>query len=113
MPDEGRRGVLRAEPELREPWDEPGPPRGAGRAWRGAGWAWLAGLALLGLAIGLYAVNLAMHPLHVLVNDVDLAVYRDAGQVARRSPGQLYRWQQSSGLRFTYTPFAAALCIAR
>jgi alpha-1,2-mannosyltransferase len=118
--------VLRAEPELREPGDEPRAGRGAGRArrgpgrtgrsagraWGGAGRAWLAGLVLLGLAIGLYAVNLAMHPLHLLVSDVDLAVYRDAGVVARHSPGQLYRWQQSSGLRFTYTPFAAALCMA-
>ena len=122
----------RAEPELREPRSGPGARRGAGWArrgwgwacrgwgWRGAGWAcrgwgwgwaWLAGLALLALAIGLYAVNLALHPLHLLVSDIDLAVYRDAGLVARRTPGQLYRWQQSSGLRFTYTPFAAALCI--
>ena len=112
MSDEGRRGVLRAEPELRESPREPGAWRGAGPVWRGAGRAWPAGLVLLGLAIGLYTLNLAVHPLHLLVSDVDLAVYRDAGLVARRSPDQLYRWQQSSGLRFTYTPFAAALCMA-
>jgi alpha-1,2-mannosyltransferase len=70
-----------------------------------------AGLLALAVAIGLYAVNMALHPLHVLVSDVDLAVYRDAGLVARRSPGQLYRWREPSGLRFTYTPFAAAFCV--
>jgi alpha-1,2-mannosyltransferase len=69
-----------------------------------------AGLLALAVAIGAYAVNLALHP-HVLLSDVDLAVYRDAGLVARRSPGQLYQWQQSSGLHYTYTPFAAAFCV--
>jgi alpha-1,2-mannosyltransferase len=59
----------------------------------------------------LYAVNLSVHPLHLLISDVDLGVYRDAGFVARRSPGQLYNWQQSPGVRFTYTPFAAVLCV--
>jgi alpha-1,2-mannosyltransferase len=70
----------------------------------------LAGLAALFVAIGLYAINLALHA-HVVLNDVDLAVYRDAGLVARRSSGQLYQWQQSPGVRFTYTPFAAAFCV--
>jgi alpha-1,2-mannosyltransferase len=65
----------------------------------------------LAVAIGLYSANVALHP-HVLLSDIDLAVYRDAGLVARRDPGQLYQWQQSVGLRFTYTPFAAAFCIA-
>lgn len=64
----------------------------------------------LAVSLGLYAVNAALHP-HVLLSDVDLAVYRDAGLVARHSPGQLYQWRQSLGLRFTYTPFAAVLCI--
>jgi alpha-1,2-mannosyltransferase len=66
-----------------------------------------AGLLALAAAIGLYAVNMALHP-HVVLSDVDLAVYRDAGLLARHSPGQLYQWQESNGLRFTYTPFAAA-----
>jgi alpha-1,2-mannosyltransferase len=70
-----------------------------------------AGLLALAVAIGLYAINMALHPLHVLLSDVDLAVYRDAGLVARRSPGQLYRWREPSGLQFTYTPFAAAFCM--
>jgi alpha-1,2-mannosyltransferase len=74
------------------------------------GWMWC-GLVALALAIGVYAVNMAVHPLHLLLSDVDLAVYRDAGLVASRSPSQLYQWQQSPGVRFTYTPFAAALCI--
>ena len=62
------------------------------------------------VSIGLYAVNLGLH-LHVVLSDIDLAVYRDAGLVARHSPGQLYQWQQSPGVQFTYTPFAAAFCV--
>jgi alpha-1,2-mannosyltransferase len=69
-----------------------------------------AGLAALAVAIGLYVINLALHP-HVLLGDIDLAAYRDAGLVAQLSPGQLYQWQQSPGVRFTYTPFAAAFCV--
>jgi glycosyl transferase family 87 len=71
---------------------------------------WAGPLALAG-TLGLYAVNLATHPLHILLSDVDLGVYRAAGLVARSSPGQLYRWQEAPGLRFTYTPFAASLCL--
>jgi alpha-1,2-mannosyltransferase len=78
--------------------------------YRGSDWPRWAALAALALAIGLYVINLALHP-HVLLSDTDLAVYRDAGLVARRSPGQLYQWQQSPGVRFTYTPFAAAFCV--
>ena len=78
---------------------------------QGAGRRWLqvAGPALLAVAIGLYALNLALH-LHIVLTDVDLAVYRDAGLIARRNPSQLYNWQQSAGVQFTYTPFAAAFC---
>jgi alpha-1,2-mannosyltransferase len=76
-----------------------------------SGWLAWAGPLALAVAVGLYAVNLSVHPLHLLVSDADLAVYRDAGVVARRSPGQLYSWQQSPGVRFTYTPFAAGLCV--
>jgi alpha-1,2-mannosyltransferase len=78
----------------------------------GAGWRWLgwAGPLALALAIGAYAVNVALHQ-HVVLSDVDLVVYRDAGLAARRSPGQLYSWQLSPGVQFTYTPFAAAFCV--
>jgi alpha-1,2-mannosyltransferase len=89
---------------------DPGRPEtlqafGARRTWP----LWVALLALA-VAIGMYAVNLTLH-LHIVLSDVDLAVYRDAGLVARRSPGQLYNWQQSPGVQFTYTPFAAAFCV--
>ena len=96
--------MVRAEPRPGQVRREPG-------ARRGGGWVLWSGLLALAVAIGLYAINMALHPLHVLLSDVDLAVYRDAGLVARRSPGQLYRWQEPSGLRFTYTPFAAAFCM--
>jgi alpha-1,2-mannosyltransferase len=78
--------------------------------YRGCDWARWAGLAALAVAIGLYVINLVLHP-HVLLSDTDLAVYRDAGLVAQRTPGQLYQWQQSPGVQFTYTPFAAAFCV--
>jgi alpha-1,2-mannosyltransferase len=83
--------------------DEPG-------THRGSDWPTWAGLAALAVAIGLYAINLVLHS-RVVLGDIDLAVYRDAGLVARHSPGQLYQWQQSPGVRFTYTPFAAAFCV--
>ena len=95
--------MVRAEPRLGRAQQDLGPGR--------RGWVMWAGLLALAVAIGAYALNVAVHPLHVLLSDVDLAVYRDAGLVAQRSPGQLYQWQQSSGLRFTYTPFAAAFCL--
>lgn len=84
--------------------DAPGTRRGSDRV------PW-AGLLALAAAIALYAINMALHPLHVLLSDVDLAVYRDAGLVAVRSPGRLYQWREPSGLQFTYPPFAAAVCM--
>jgi alpha-1,2-mannosyltransferase len=96
--------VVRTEPRPEPVRHELGACRGRDRV------QW-AGLLALAVAIGIYAVNMALHPLHVLLSDVDLAVYRDAGLAARRSPSQLYRWQEPSGLQFTYTPFAAAFCM--
>ena len=95
---------MRTEPRPEQVRHEPGTRRGGDRVLR-------AGLLALAMAIGIYAVNMALHPLHVLLSDVDLAVYRDAGLAARRSPGQLYRWREPSGLQFTYPPFAAAFCM--
>jgi len=95
---------VRTEPRPEQVRHEPGTRRGGDRVLR-------AGLLALAMAIGIYAVNMALHPLHVLLSDVDLAVYRDAGLAARRSPGQLYRWREPSGLQFTYPPFAAAFCM--
>jgi hypothetical protein len=43
-----------------------------------------AGLLALVMAIGIYAASMALHPLHVLLSDVDLTVYRDAGLAARQ-----------------------------
>ena len=79
---------------------------------RGTGCRWLqlAGPALLAVSIGLYALDLTLH-LHGVLTDVDLAVYRDAGLVARSAPRQLYSWQQMPGVQFTYPPFAAAFCV--
>jgi len=89
------------------PWPR---DRTGGPARHRLGWGTWAGLMALAVSIGLYATNLALHP--YVLNDVDLAVYRGVGAVARHSPRLLYQWQQSDGLRYTYTPFAAAFCVA-
>jgi alpha-1,2-mannosyltransferase len=101
-PGKGRQALVETEPRPQQRRWKPEGCRG--------GLLWF-GLLALAVATGVYAVNMAVHPLHLLLSDADLAVYRDAGLVARRSPARLYRWQQSPGVRFTYTPFAAALCI--
>ena len=62
--------MVAAELRQRDVPDEPGTRRSRDRVW----WA---GLLALTVAIGLYAVNMALHPLHVLLSDIDLAVYRE------------------------------------
>ena len=61
------------------------------------------------LAVTFYLVSMFAHPLHMALNWYDFRVYWHAGEVARHSPGTLYSWRFGPEVRFTYTPFAAAL----
>jgi alpha-1,2-mannosyltransferase len=66
------------------------------------------GLAFL-LAVVLYLVSFAAHPTRMGMDWYDFRVYWDGGLIARHSPAALYSWRLSPEVRFTYTPFAAAL----
>ena len=75
------------------------------------GGAWLViggGLACV-LAVGLYRVSMVAYPEHMGLNWFDFRVYWDGGLLARHSPATIYSWRLSPEVRFTYTPFAAAL----
>jgi alpha-1,2-mannosyltransferase len=101
---------------MRPPEDEslpapadPAPLPPSGRAVRPGTAVAIAGGIALAVALGAYFLNLASHPLTILLGGNDLVIYRDAGLVARRFPAVLYSWQLSPGVRFTYTPFAALI----
>ncbi len=64
----------------------------------------LAAAAFL-ISLAAYAADAAVHP--GLLNWFDLGVYNQAGLITRHDPAELYRWQLSPGIKFTYTPFAA------
>jgi len=70
------------------------------------------------LAFGGWLAYLLIEPKHMILNGIDLDVYRDGGLIVRHargyydaglSPSPLYGWTRSGrdSLRFTYTPFAA------
>jgi alpha-1,2-mannosyltransferase len=69
----------------------------------------LAGLVVSALALGAYLAAIATHPAIAMLKGFDLSVYLDGGGLARHSPGTLYDWSLPghSGIKFTYTPFAA------
>lgn len=67
----------------------------------------VAGL-LLATAIVAFVVDSVVHP-GVLLSWYDLNVYNDAGLITRQLPSYLYIWQLASGIKFTYTPFAAII----
>jgi alpha-1,2-mannosyltransferase len=69
----------------------------------------LAGAAGLTAALALYAAVIATHPAGIVLRWFDLRVYLQAGLAARHAPATLYDWQSAPGIRFTYTPFAAAV----
>ena len=73
------------------------------------GWLVIGGTLACALAVTCYLVSMFAHPLHMALNWYDFRVYWHAGQVARHSPGTLYSWRFGPEVRFTYTPFAAAL----
>ncbi len=56
-----------------------------------------------------YAADVAFHSRGLLLGWYDLGVYHHAGLIARHDPAALYRWQLRPGIKFTYTPFAAAV----
>jgi alpha-1,2-mannosyltransferase len=66
----------------------------------------LAGAGLL-ISAGGYAADMATHAHGLLLNWFDLRVYAQAGLLARHNPADLYSWQLSPVVRFTYPPFAA------
>ena len=76
----------------------------------------LGGLALA-LALAFWGGCAAIHPTASVLFPVDLKVYWDGGLIARhawpaydgRLANPLYDWVSSGGLKFTYTPFAAAV----
>ena len=99
-----------ADPDQADP-DQAGPGaavRGAARVTaRSSGTvAALAAAAFL-ISLGAYAADVAVHP--GLLNWFDLGVYNHAGLITRHDPAELYRWQLSPGVKFTYTPFAALI----
>jgi len=76
-----------------------------------------AGAVAFGVAIALYAIYAAIHPISWTMSPVDLGVYRSGGLIVRhvrpefdpRVASPLYDWGGYGGLKlkFTYTPFAA------
>ena len=76
-----------------------------------------AGTVAFAVAIALYALYAAIHPLHWTLDPVDLGVYQSGGLIVRHIQptfdphlhDPLYDWggYGSLGLKFTYTPFAA------
>ncbi len=82
---------------------------------RGLRAAILGGGALV-LVLALWGVYAADHPAGETLYPADLRVYWDGGLIARhgglaynaRLASPLYDWMSPTGLKFTYTPFAAA-----
>ena len=72
-------------------------------------WLVVGGVLACAIAATCYLVSMFAHPLHMALNWYDFRVYWHAGEVARHSPGTLYSWRFGPEVRFTYTPFAAAL----
>jgi alpha-1,2-mannosyltransferase len=72
-------------------------------------WLVAGGALACAIAATCYLVSMFAHPLHMALNWYDFRVYWHAGEVARHSPGTLYSWRFGPEVRFTYTPFAAAL----
>ncbi|HEX4830838.1 MAG TPA: glycosyltransferase 87 family protein [Trebonia sp.] len=78
--------------------------------------ALVAGVAALAVVGAGWAAYAADHPAAWTLYPVDLKVYWDGGLIARhaapaydpRLASPLYDWASPTGLKFTYTPFAAA-----
>jgi len=79
--------------------------------------ALILGGTALALALAFWGGCAAIHPIASVLFPADLKVYWDGGLIARhawpaydgRLANPLYDWVGSTGLKFTYTPFAAVL----
>jgi alpha-1,2-mannosyltransferase len=68
--------------------------------------------AALVCALSLAAYLADLHRPGQMLDWYDLNVYNHAGLVTRTLPGQLYTWQLTPGIKFTYTPFASIVFAA-
>ncbi len=77
---------------------------GTGPASRQRRWALPVAAASCVLSLAGYLADIASHQ---KLSWYDLNVYNHAGLIARTVPQQLYTWQLTPGIKFTYTPFAS------
>ena len=106
----GQPGSNQAGPDQASPDQARFPHRGLARGAPGPSVALAAAACLISLAG--YAADVALHSRGLLLGWYDLGVYHHAGLIARHDPAALYSWQLRPGIKFTYTPFAAALFAA-
>jgi glycosyl transferase family 87 len=64
-------------------------------------------LAAVICAVSLAAYLAGLHRAGQMLDWYDLNVYNHAGLITRTRPRQLYTWQLTAGIKFTYTPFAS------
>jgi alpha-1,2-mannosyltransferase len=70
------------------------------------------GIVALSLSLAAYAAEVLRQPLGRMTPMLDLRVYRGGGLVVLHHPADLYSWQLNPAMKFTYTPFAAAVFAA-
>ena len=70
------------------------------------------GIVALSVSLAAYAAGVLRYPLGRMMPMLDLRVYRGGGLVVLHHPADLYTWQLNPAMRFTYTPFAAAVFAA-
>ena len=70
------------------------------------------GIVALALSLAAYAAEVLRQPLSRMMPMLDLRVYRGGGLVVLHHPVDLYTWQLNPAMKFTYTPFAAAVFAA-
>jgi alpha-1,2-mannosyltransferase len=93
--------MVRAEPGLARPAGAS--PVGARRNRQALAWA----AAAFGLALAAYVLDVATHPLGLMLGWFDLNIYNHAGLITRHAPTTLYTWHFLPGVQYLYTPFAA------
>jgi alpha-1,2-mannosyltransferase len=80
---------------------------GTGPASRRRRWALTVAALVCVLSLAAYLADL-QRPGQML-SWYDLNVYNHAGLITRTLPRQLYTWQLTAGIKFTYTPFASVV----